>query len=152
MMNNSGMNPMLMMMMMQGMNGDKDGGGMDFGALSGLFGGAESTVESVWEDAVTFGTARDRNGDATIGVLETRIVPPHADDPVPRVIIKTNGVILSRPADLKKISAVFARMADDPEMIEAFERVSTDEVVAEAMQAQQEKQNSAMIAPMLGMS
>ncbi len=150
MMNNS--NPMAMMMMMSMLNGDKEGGGgMDLGALAGLFGQQDTTIESVWEDAVTFGTARDRNGDATIGVLETRITPPHADDPTPRVVIKTNGVILSRPSDLKKISAVFARMADDPMMIEAFESVSTEEAVAEAQQAAQEKQNSAMLAPMMGL-
>jgi hypothetical protein len=146
-------NPMMMMMMMNAMQGGGDGspGGMDLGMLAGLFGGDENTVESIWEDAVTFGTARDRNGDATIGVLETRIVPPHADDPTPRVVIKTNGVILSRPADLKKISAAFARMADDPMMIEAFDYASSEEVVKAAEVEQQEKRNSAMIAPMLGM-
>jgi hypothetical protein len=150
MMNNNPMQTMMMMQMMGGMGGDGDsGGGMDFGALMGLMGGDEPAVESVWEDAVPFGTAKDRNGDETVGILEIRITPPHADDPTPRVRIKTNGVILARPEHLKKISAAFARFADDDLAMQVWDEVNSDEAIAAAEAAAAEKRSSNAMMGML---
>ena len=133
MMNNDMMKMMMMGQMLGG--GAEDGtpgGGMDLGALMGLFGGEEPAVESVWEDAVPFGTAKDRNGDETVGILEIRITPPHADDPVPRVRIKSNGIILSRPEHILKVGKAFARFADDETFKMAWDRVNSGEMIAEA--------------------
>jgi len=146
------MQMMMMMQMMGGLGGEEGGaaGGMDLGALMGLMGGGdEPAVESVWEDAVPFGTARDRNGDETVGILEIRITPPHADDPTPRVRIKTNGIILARPEHLKKISAAFARFADDELAMEVWEQVNSEESVAAAEAAAQEKRSSSAMMGML---
>jgi hypothetical protein len=122
---------------------------MDLGALMGLMSGDEPAVESVWEDAVPFGTARDRNGDETVGILEIRITPPHADDPTPRVRVKTNGVILARPEHLKKISAAFARFADDELAMQVWEQVNSDEAIEAAQAAAQEKRSSNAMLGML---
>ena len=150
MMNNNPMQSMMMMQMLGGLGGgDGDGGGMDLGALMGLMSGDEPAVESVWEDAVPFGTARDRNGDETVGILEIRITPPHADDPTPRVRVKTNGVILARPEHLKKISAAFARFADDELAMQVWEQVNSDEAIEAAQAAAQEKRSSNAMLGML---
>ncbi len=137
---------MKMMMMSQVMGGAEDGaggaGGMDLGALMGLFGGEEPAVESVWEDAVPFGTAKDRNGDETVGILEIRITPPHADDPVPRVRIKSNGIILSRPEHILKVAKAFARFADDETFQNAWDRVNSAAMVEEANVAAAEKRST----------
>ena len=144
------MQSMMMMQMLGGLGGgDGDGGGMDLGALMGLMSGDEPAVESVWEDAVPFGTARDRNGDETVGILEIRITPPHADDPTPRVRVKTNGVILARPEHLKKISAAFARFADDELAMQVWEQVNSDEAIEAAQAAAQEKRSSNAMLGML---
>lgn len=145
------MQMMMMMQMMGGLGGDEGGaaGGMDLGALMGLMGGDEPAVESVWEDAVPFGTAKDRNGDETVGILEIRITPPHADDPTPRVRIKTNGIILARPEHLKKISAAFARFADDDVAMEVWDEVNSDEAIAAAQAAAAEKRSSSAMMGML---
>ena len=151
MMNNNPMQAMMMMQMLGGLGGDDGaaGGGMDLGALLGLMGGDEPAVESVWEDAVPFGTARDRNGDETVGILEIRITPPHADDPTPRVRVKTNGVILARPEHLKKISSAFARFADDELAMQVWEQVNSPEAIAAAEAAAQEKRSSSAMMGML---
>ncbi len=150
MMNNNPMQSMMMMQMLGGLGGgDGDSGGMDLGALMGLMSGDEPAVESVWEDAVPFGTARDRNGDETVGILEIRITPPHADDPTPRVRVKTNGIILARPEHLKKISAAFARFADDELAMQVWEQVNSDEVIEAAQAAAQEKRSSNAMMGML---
>jgi hypothetical protein len=150
MMNNNPMQSMMMMQMLGGLGGgDGDSGGMDLGALMGLMSGDEPAVESVWEDAVPFGTARDRNGDETVGILEIRITPPHADDPTPRVRVKTNGVILARPEHLKKISAAFARFADDELAMQVWEQVNSDEAIEAAQAAAQEKRSSNAMMGML---
>jgi hypothetical protein len=151
MMNNNPMQMMMLMQMMGGMGGDEAGGagGLDLGALMGMMGGDEPAVESVWEDAVPFGTAKDRNGDETVGILEIRITPPHADDPTPRVRIKTNGIILARPEHLKKISAAFARFADDEVAMEVWDEVNSEEAIAAANAAAQEKRSSSAMMGML---
>lgn len=150
MMNNNPMQMMMMMQMMGGLGGDDaPGGGIDLGALMGMMGGDEPAVESVWEDAVPFGTAKDRNGDETVGILEIRITPPHADDPTPRVRIKTNGIILARPEHLKKISAAFARFADDDVAMEVWDEVNSDEAIAAAQAAAAEKRSSSAMMGML---
>jgi hypothetical protein len=150
MMNNNPMQMMMMMQMMGGLGGDEGGaGGMDLAALMGMMGGEEPAVESVWEDAVPFGTAKDRNGDETVGILEIRITPPHADDPTPRVRIKTNGIILARPEHLKKISAAFARFADDEVAMEVWDQVNSDESIGAAQAAAQEKRSSNAMMGML---
>jgi hypothetical protein len=150
MMNNNPMQSMMMMQMLGGLGGgDGDSGGLDLGALMGMMAGDEPAVESVWEDAVPFGTARDRNGDETVGILEIRITPPHADDPTPRVRVKTNGVILARPEHLKKISAAFARFADDELAMQVWEQVNSDEAIEAAQAAAQEKRSSNAMMGML---
>jgi hypothetical protein len=150
MMNNNPMQSMMMMQMLGGLGGgDGDSGGMDLGALMGLMSGDEPAVESVWEDAVPFGTARDRNGDETVGILEIRITPPHADDPTPRVRVKTNGIILARPEHLKKISAAFARFADDELAMQVWEQVNSEEAIEAAQAAAQEKRSSNAMMGML---
>lgn len=152
MMNNNPMQMMMMMQMMGGLGGDDGGGagGMDLGALMAMMGGGdEPAVESVWEDAVPFGTAKDRNGDETVGILEIRITPPHADDPTPRVRIKTNGVVLARPEHLRKIAAAFARFADDKLALEVWDEVNSDEAIAEAQAAAAEKRSSNVMMGML---
>lgn len=144
------MQAMMMMQMLGGLGGgDGDNGGMDLGALMGLMSGEEPAVESVWEDAVPFGTARDRNGDETVGILEIRITPPHADDPTPRVRVKTNGVILARPEHLKKISSAFARFADDELAMQVWAQVNSDEAIEAAQAAAQEKRSSNAMMGML---
>jgi hypothetical protein len=144
------MQSMMMMQMLGGLGGGEgDSGGMDFGALMGLMSGDEPAVESVWEDAVPFGTARDRNGDETVGILEIRITPPHADDPTPRVRVKTNGIILARPEHLKKISAAFARFADDELAMQVWEQVNSEEAIEAAQAAAQEKRSSNAMMGML---
>ncbi len=143
MMNNDMMKMMMMGQMLGGGAEDgSPGGGMDLGALMGLFGGEEPAVESVWEDAVPFGTAKDRNGDETVGILEIRITPPHADDPVPRVRIKSNGIILSRPEHILKVAKAFARFADDETFKMAWDRVNSAEIIEEAEQAAAEKRST----------
>ncbi len=137
---------MKMMMMGQMLGGGAEegarGGGMDLGALMSLVGGEEPAVESVWEAAVPFGTDKDRNGDETVGILEIRITPPHADDPVPRVRIKSNGIILSRPEHILKVGKSFARFADDETFKIAWDRVNSAEMIAEAEQAAAEKRST----------
>ncbi len=143
MMNNDMMKMMMMGQMMGG--GSEDGGaggGIDLGSLMGLFGGEEPAVESVWEDAVPFGTAKDRNGDETVGILEIRITPPHADDPVPRVRIKSNGIILSRPEHILKVGKAFARFADDETFKMAWDKVNSEEMIGEAQQLAAEKRST----------
>lgn len=135
-----------MMMMGQMMGGGSEdgslGGGLDLSSLMGLFGNEETTVESVWEDAVPFGTARDRNGDETVGILEIRITPPHADDPVPRVRIKSNGVILSRPEHILKVAKAFSRFADDETFKIAWDGVNSAEMIEAAENAAAEKRST----------
>lgn len=147
------MNPMMMYLMMSQMGGGTGGegsgseNGMDAGALFKMMSGMEeeNLVESTWEDAVVFGTARDRSGDATIGVLETRVVPPHADDPVARIRVKTNGVIFARPADLEKIGKAFMSMASEASGLTlAFEEAQTGEEQA-AKDAQEKRSSTAMM-------
>lgn len=150
MMNNDMMKMMMMSQMMGG--GDSENGaagGMDMAAMMQLFGQPDSLpVESVWEDAVTFGTARDRHGTDTIGVLETRVIPGHADDPTPRVRIKTNDVILARPEDLRKIASRFAAMADDPMLIDAWEDVTSEESLGASKKLYDEKRSMAAFSAM----
>jgi hypothetical protein len=139
---------LMMMQMLGGGEGDAPGG-MDIGALLGLMQGEEPAVESVWEDAVPFGTARDRNGDETVGILEIRITPPHADDPTPRVRVKTNGVILARPEHLRKIASAFNRFAEDKLALEVWEQVNSPEAIAAAEAAAAEKRSSNAMMGML---
>jgi len=150
MMGNDMMKMMMMSQMMKGGDESEGGSNMDMSMLAALFGGGdEPVVESVWEDAVTFGTARDRNGDETIGVLETRMTPAHADDPTPRVKIKTNGIILARPEDLKKISAKFAAMHDDELLWEVWQEITKEDVLESAQKAAQEKRSTAALTKLM---
>lgn len=87
----------------------------------------ETVVEAVWEDAVVFGTAKDRSNEQTIGVLEVRVTPPVVNDPVARIRVKTNGIILSRPEHLRKVGEGFLRMSKDEAMLKAFEEAKTEE-------------------------
>lgn len=97
----------------------------------------EDTVEAVASDLVGFGTAKDRSGDSTIGILEFMVIPPHKNDPVTRLRIKTNGPILAKPSDLKRLASEINRMIESGELAEAYELAREDEeaVEAEAQQA-----------------
>lgn len=155
MMNND-MMKMMMMSQMMGGSGDGDGsdgnsGGGDMGMLFKLLSGAqdEPQIESVWEDAVTFGTAKDRNGTDTIGVLEIRMIPGHADDPTPRIRIKSNDVIISRPEDLAKIATSFQRFVNDEVFHEEWELLNTEENLVAYKKLYDDKQSSNAISKLM---
>lgn len=152
-MQNGGM--MQMMMVMEMMKGNSPGesgagGGFDMSTMMALFGGGEApVVESVWEDVVSCGTSRDKNGEETAGILEIRVTPPHADDPVPRVRIKSTGLIMSRPDHLKKVAAAFNRWADDELFHQAWDDVNDEEVIKKAEEEAAGKRSSAAVAALL---
>lgn len=108
-------------------DGGSEGGGLNPDLLKILLGQDDEVVESVWEDAVTFGTARDRNGDQTIGVLECRITPPTSEDPHVRIRIKTNGTVFARAGDFAKIAAAFEKFAQDSEAVAAYDEAKEGE-------------------------
>lgn len=152
MMGNDMMKMVMMSQMMGGSEGDgESGGGMDMSMLFKMMSGSGSDpqVESVWEDAVTFGTARDRNDTDTIGVLEIRMIPGHADDPTPRIRIKTNDVIVSRPQDLNKIATSFQRFFNDEVMHEAWAELNSEENLAIYQKLYDDKQSSNAISALM---
>lgn len=95
-------------------------------------------VESVWEDGVFCGTAKDRSGDETIGVLEARLTPPVASDPNVRLRLKSNGVIFARPEHLRKVGAAFIRFSEDKELWRLHKELKEQEPAAEK-EAEQKK-------------
>jgi len=146
-------NMLLPLLMMGGLNGEsnpesgsKEGNPQQTEMLMKLLGlEQEGIVEGVWEDAVVFGTAKDRSNEQTIGVLEVRVTPPVQADPKARIRIKTNGVVLARPEHLQKIADAFARMAKDKGLVEAFEKAQEDEEAVEK-EAQTMKMGKALVS------
>ena len=96
-----------------------------------LFG--EEIVESVWEDAVPFGSTTARSGDPTIGLISVMVIPATPDSPVARLRINANGNIYARPEHLEKLAGFFQRMAKSADLAKAFE----EEKEKEAAMAQQ---------------
>lgn len=132
---------MLPLLMMGGDSGSRGGGndGQQMEMLLRLMAPQlfrEDTVEAVESDLVGFGTAKDRSGDATIGILEFMVLPPHAGDPRARLRIKTNGPILATPDDLDKLATEIKRIAESGRIKKAFEEQRKHEAEAEA-EAQQ---------------
>lgn len=136
---------MLPMMMMGGMGGESGskGGGTDGGQMEmllrlmapQLF--QEDTVEAVANDLIGFGTARDRSGDATIGILEFMVLPPHKLDPKARLRIKTNGPVFATPDELMVMAEAMMRIAKSGKLKDAYlkEKENEAEAAAEAQQA-----------------
>jgi len=146
MMDNLGsMLPMLMMMGSKGDSGsDKDG--PDMSELIKVMMGMEDQeiVEALFSDGAIGGTAKDRSGDVTVGVLELMVIPPNVKDPLARLRMKTNGPILLNPTQLLQMAKRFATMSEDPELLRFYEEAKASEgPMAEELKAK--KTQNAMI-------
>jgi pyruvate/2-oxoglutarate dehydrogenase complex dihydrolipoamide acyltransferase (E2) component len=146
---NDTMAQMLPLMMLAGGSGSGTGTGEDGAGMGELLKvlmgqGDDVQVEALYANGAVGGTARDRNNDQGIGVLELMVLPPHAGDPHTRLRIKTNGPIICTPDQVKQIGKQFLALAESPEVAAAYEQGKEGEEQAAADAAQQRQQQAMM--------
>lgn len=100
-------------------NGTAMGGLADL--LQNFLSDQEETVQALFADGANGGTASDKSGAATVGVLEIMVIPPTASDPTPRLRWKTNGPIIGTPQQVLRVAERFVTLCKDEELLRTYE-------------------------------